>query len=462
MPRVISLLNCVWLGTALLLSSCARKPQEGGQATPEVLVSTPVSRPVTNYVEFIGRTDAVESVEVKARVTGYLTAIYFTPGTEVRGGERPIVSATRTIGLLLSPAVQAHMLTTAMLLPDQGDVLFEIDPRPYQADYDRAAGQVTLQESKLKLAIANLGRADELKKTPGAISQKEYDTYVASKEEAAAAVLAAQANLETYRLNLSFTKVRAAIDGKISRNLLTVGNLVTKDETLLTTIVTVDPMFAYFDVDERTFLTVQDAIRTGKIQMKGPGQAPVEMGLATETGFPHQGTIDFINNKLDPLTGTITLRGVFANPLWYTPGRLGPLAPQFALASFLGSMGGIPPALTAMGDMALLLKKAQSDPRPLTPGLFVRIRVPIGAPEPALLVIDRAIGTDQGLKYLFTVDVEDKVQYRRVTLGALQEDGLRVITSGLSRDERVITDGLQLVRAGMVVKPQERPMPTTP
>ena len=440
----------------LALPACGRPKMDSGVAVPDVTVSLPVQRAVTDYLEYIGNTDAVETVAVKARATGYLTQVNFTAGADVKGGEQLAVSAARIIGMMASPVAQSHVLTTSTLIPDQGDVLFVVDPRPYQADYDRANGQVILSEAKLDLANANLARAKELQKTPGAISQKEYDTYVASQKEANAEVIASKANLEVYRLNLSFTKVRAAIDGKVSRNYLTVGNMVTKDETLLTTVVSEDPMYGYFNPDERAFLAVQEARRTGRLALLQLGEIPVEMGLANEVGYPHKGYLDFVNNQLDKLTGTITLRGVFPNPREHVL----PPGPDYlpSVASVISGAVTLPSS--PFPCLGTVYAQSQYAPRKLTPGLFVRIRVPIGDPHPALLVIDRAIGTDQGLKYVYTVDAQNKVHYRRVTLGPLQDDGLRVISSGLEKNERVLIDGLQLVRSDMEVKPRVIEMPT--
>jgi multidrug efflux system membrane fusion protein len=206
----------------------------------------------------------------------------------------------------------------------------------------------------------------------------------------------------------------------ISRNYLTLGNLVTKDETLLTTIVSEDPMYAYFDVDENTMLRIQQAVRTGKIKPKKPGQLEVWMGLANQKGYPERGIVDFINNKVDPQTGTRVLRGVFANPLPKVGSRL------------------------------------------LTPGLFVRVRVPASEPHEALLVADKAIGADQGQKFVYVVDDKNVVQYRRVTPGALQDDGLRVV-EGLEKTDRVVIGGLQQIRPKETVKVNElKTMPTNP
>lgn len=389
----------------LCVAGCQRKPPAAAAEKPVVSVSTPVYRTdVIDFEDFIGRTDAVESVDIKARVSGYLTQIDFQSGTVVRGDEPYWSYGASMFGLLASPEHPALLAAAANFTRrGHGDLLFVVDPRPYQADYDRAAGQVLLAEAKLKLAIADYARALEIAKTPGAISQQDVDKYAASRDEARANVIASKANLESYRLNLEFCRITSPITGMTSRNYLTLGNLVTKDETLLTTVVSEDPMYAYFDVDENTMLRIQEAMRTGKIKARRQGELDVLMALANQTGYPEHGIVDFINNKVDPLTGTRTLRGVFANP------------------------------------------KPKVGPRRLTPGLFVRIRVPIGDPHPALLVPDKCIGADQGQKFVYIIDDKNIVQYRKVTPGALQEDGLRVV-EGLEKTDRVVMSGLQQIR----------------
>ena len=205
----------------------------------------------------------------------------------------------------------------------------------------------------------------------------------------------------------------------VKRSHFTVGNLVTQDQTLLTTVVSTDPMYAYFDMDEPTLLRIKRAINEGKIEVANDrSDVPILMGLQGEDGFPHKGAFNFINNVVNPSTGTIAVRGVFANP------------------------------------------KPEKGARLLVPGMFVRIRLPIGKPHPALLVIDRAVGSDQELPFVYVLDKDNKVQYRRVTMGPLQDDGLRVIESGLEKDDWVVTGGLQQVRPGMEVSPDEAPMPT--
>ncbi|HEX4590813.1 MAG TPA: efflux RND transporter periplasmic adaptor subunit, partial [Gemmataceae bacterium] len=345
--------QCYWaLGivTPLAMAGCAqRTPQVAPAEVPAVPVATPVQRQVTEHVDFTGRTDAMEKVDIVPRVTGYLVRIPFKAGSEVKAG----------------------------------DELFEIDPRPYKAQLDQAEGQVKLYQAQLQLAKTTLARDIEISKTPGAVSAQQLDQDRAAVDEADARVKAYQASTEVYKLNLGFTKVTSPIDGQVSRYYLTIGNLVNQDQTLLTTVVSLDPMWVYFDMDEPTLLRVRRAINEGRIKQPANGVFPVYMGLQGDDGYPHDGTIDFTNNQVNPTTGSIAVRGVFPNPK--------------------------PPGGTRL----------------LSPGMFARVRLPLGQPHQALLVIDRAIGSDQGLKYVFVVDAQNKAQYRRVTTGALQEDGLR-------------------------------------
>ena len=401
------------------LGGCHKPSQVAPAEPPAIPVSLPVSREVTDYVDFTGQTDAVQALNVTARVTGYIVQMPFKEGSEVRGDDRQLV-AVRVVGQLAAPLGPGPLLAAASLFPGQGkegDLLFEIDPRPYQAQLDQAQGQVYLYEAQLKLAKANYLRAKDVAKTPGAISPQDVDTYKAQQEQAEAAVKAAQASLEVFKLNLWYCMVTSPIDGQVSRYFLTLGNLVNQDQTLLTTVVSMDPMYTYFDVDEPTLLRVRRGINDGTIKSRQNGLIPVLMGLQGEDGFPHPGNVDFVNNQVNPTTGSISVRGVFSNP------------------------------------------KPQSGVRLLSPGMFVRIRLPIGQPHAALLVIDRAIASDQGQKYVYVLDAENKVQYRRITTGPLQDDGLRVI-KGLHADDRVVTGGLQQVRPGMEIRPDEAPMPS--
>jgi multidrug efflux system membrane fusion protein len=376
-----------FLGLCLVLAAtgCPQSTSKVAPAeAPTVPVSVPAEREVTDYVDFTGRTDAVESVDVRPRVTGYLIGLPFKEGAEVK----------------------------------KGDLLFEVDPRPYQAQLDQALAQVDLNEASYKLARTNYER-DLYLAEKDAVSPKQLDTDRAAVDEAKARIKAAQASTEVYKLNLAFCKVTSPIDGQVSRYYLTIGNLVNQDQTLLTSVVSLDPMYAYFDMDEPTLLRIKRAVNEGKIKPSAKeSDVPVLMGLQGEDGYQHKGYFNFINNQINPTTGSISVRGVFEN------------------------------------------KKPKGGTRLLVPGMFVRIRLPIGQPHTALLVIDRAIASDQGLKYLYVVDKDNKVQYRRIKTGALQEDGLRVIEEGVNADERVVVGALQQLRPRMQIQPEVIPMPT--
>ena len=381
-PRFFS---AAFLLLAALAGCAARKPQVAPAENPVVPVSLPVSREVTESVDFTGRTDAVNAVNIVPRVTGLLVRIPFKAGADVKKGE----------------------------------LLFEVDPRPYKAQLDQAVGQVNLYTAQLKLAQATYTRDKVIRSRDGAaVTQLQIDQDIAAVEAATAQIKTAEAAKDIYDLNLGFTKVTSPIDGKVSRSYLTLGNLVNQDQTLLTTVVSLDPIQAYFDMDEPTLLRIRRGIALGKIKRLQAGEAPVYMGLQGEEGFPHKGFVDFVNNQVNPATGSISVRGVFPNPQPKIGSRL------------------------------------------LSPGMFARIRLPIGQPAPALLVIDRAIGSDQGLKYVYVLDADDKVQYRRVTTGALQEDGLRVIAEGLKATDRVVVGSLQQVRLHGQVKPERIAMPS--
>ncbi len=393
----------VWGGVCLgglmlaLTMGCRRQPADAPPpAAPVVPVSHPVQREITEYIDYTGRTDAVSSVGIRARVTGYLVRSPFKEGELVKGPVKLFGATLR-----------------------EGDLLFEIDPRPYKAQLDQAESQVAVNKAQYDLAQANYGRSKGTFEK-GAGSKSDVDADLASVKSATALIASAQATVRLYQLNLDYTQVRAPIGGQVSRYYYTLGNLITQDSTLLTTVVSVDPMYAYFDLDERTLLRVRTAINQGKIKLPAQGTAlPVLMGLEGEQGaFPHPGTVDFVNNVVNPSTGTIALRGVFPNPL--------------------------PP----------------NGRRLLSPGMFVRIRLPIGQPHPALLVVDRALSTDQGQKFAYVVGADHKLEYRKVTIGALQDDGLRVIEDGLKPDDWVVIGALQQLKPKMEVDPEPTAMPT--
>jgi multidrug efflux system membrane fusion protein len=388
---------------------------------PVVPVSSPVEGEVTDYVFYTGRTNAVHSVIIQPRVTGFLVAAPFEEGKEVA----------------------------------EGELLFEIDPSPYKAQLAAATAQVKQSEASLGYAEATNARFKALaEKSPEAVGARELDQYKAQEAQAKANLDFAKANLESATLNLKWTKIYSPIAGRISRYYLTPGNLVNQDVTQMTTVVSMDRMHVYFDMDEPTLLRINRAINEGKLKSAGTGHsmprfaaslvgtmgtplgrrdtsfgaalkqvdvgptAFVELGLAGEEGYPHKGVINFWDNQVNPGTGSISVRGVVENPR--------------------------PP-----GGRHLLV-----------PGMFVRVRLPIGEPKDELLVIDRAVTSDQGLKYVYVLDDKNKVVARRVTLGSLQDDGLRVIAQGLKKEDRVLIGGLQQVRPGMLVQPESVTMPT--
>jgi RND family efflux transporter MFP subunit len=353
---------------------------------PTVVVSYPLLREVRDYEEYTGRTAAIDSVQVRARVGGYLDKINFKEGADVK----------------------------------QEDVLYEIDPRPYQAALAQAKAQVELQTAQLKFNEAVYNRNVRLLSSGQAVSVEDVQQSLAQRDTTQAALNAAKANVEQAQLNLGFTKVRAPINGRIGRTLVTRGNLIVADQTLLTTIVSLDPIYAYFDVDEPTVLRIRQLIREGKFKSARAGAiVPVSLGLATEEGFPHEGHVDFVNNQVEPSTGTLQVRAIFPNPK--------------------------PP----VGE------------RFLSPGLFVRVRVAIGAPYQALLVIQRALGMDQNLRVVYVLGDQDKVERRDVELGT-QQGALQVVQKGLGPKDRVIVSGIQHVRPGMAVNAQLEDMPASP
>jgi RND family efflux transporter MFP subunit len=374
-----------WRGTACIVGSlfclvgCTQRVSDPPkQQTPEVTVSKPVSREVTDYFEFPGQTEAVGEVEVRARVTGYLVKVNFVDGQNVK----------------------------------EGDLLYEIDPRPYQAALDKAEGERVRLLALADKAKADLARSKRLLPS-GAVSQDVYEQHVANLAVHKALIQAAEAAIRNAQLNVEFTKITSPINGRVSRTRITKGNLVQPgegDASLLTTVVTTNPIYVYFNIDEHVLLQYQElAFKTG--QDLHPNilkdlRLPIEIGLANEKGFPHAGILDFSDNKIDRNTGTKRARGVFENTKEY-----------------------------------------------LTPGLFVRVRTPFGVPHQALLVNDRAIGTDQRQKYLLTVNKDNVVEYRRVKVGRLL-DGMRVIESGLNPDDLVVVKGLQRARPGSTVQPK--------
>ncbi|MCY2987583.1 MAG: efflux RND transporter periplasmic adaptor subunit [Planctomycetota bacterium] len=374
----ISVLGILWAAGAIFLAGCEQNaPAVAKPPAPEVTVSQPVLREVTDYFEFPGRTAAVGEVEVRARVTGYLVKVNFEDGQDVK----------------------------------KGDLLYEIDPRPYQAALDRATGELARLKALLDKAKADVTRSERLRSL-AAISQDEYEQHVAQLAVYTASIQTAEAAVRDAELNLEFTTILAHIDGRVSRTRITEGNLIqpgTDDAAVLTTVVTTDPVYVYFNIDESALLKYE-GLAWGSGQDLRPKrikqlQIPVEIGLAHEVGFPHAGVLDFVDSKVDAKTGTIRARGVFDNAKQY-----------------------------------------------LTPGLYVRVRLPFGGRHPALLVSERAIGTDQKQKYLLTVTRENVVERRPIKVGSLQ-NGLRVVEGGIGSDDWIVVKGLQRARPGATVRP---------
>src|ERR1700756_3852629 len=353
------------------LVACNQAAPPKSPPPPTVTVSKPEEKLVENWSEFTGRTAAVNFVNVTPRVSGYIVDIPFKEGDLVH----------------------------------QGDLLFQIDPRPYQDAYDQAVGQLQRAQASQKLQDITFERQERLQST-GVIAKEDYDTALANKNTAAADVIASQAAVNAAKLNLEFTHVTSPIDGRVSRQLVNIGNLVQADSTRLTTIVSIDPIYAYFSMDELAALGYQRLIRQGKIASTQEGKVPVYLQLQDETGFPHEGTIDFSDNSFDPSTGTLLIRGLFPN----TDGFL-------------------------------------------TPGNFVRVRVASSMKYNALLVANRAIGSDQDHSFVYVVDSKNIARLRHIRTGELAE-GLRVVKSGLQPDDVVIINGIIKVRPDSPVKPQ--------
>lgn len=359
-----------------LLAGCSQPTAEPEQAPPPaVSVSRPIQREVAEWDEYTGRFEAVETVEVRARVGGYLEKVNFKDGSLVK----------------------------------KGDLLFVIDPRPYKAALGRARGELARAQARRDLAKNELARAQRLFEKR-VISEEAFDTRDKNLREAEAAVHAAQATVDEARLNLEFTEVRAPISGRIGRELVTEGNLVndgTGTATLLATIVSVDPIYVYFEVDEQAYLRHGARRRTGERGTLQEEANPVSVGLADEEGFPHEGRLDFLDNRFDPAVGTIRARAVVDNP------------------------DGL-----------------------LTPGLFARVKLPGSGKVPAVLVDDKAILTDQDRKYVYVLDADNRAQRRDIKLGRMAE-GLRIVTDGLSADDAVVVYGVQKIFfPGMAVIPQ--------
>ena len=348
---------------------------------PAVSAALPLTRTVDEWDEFTGRLVSPETVEVRARVPGYLQQVHFKEGGDVK----------------------------------QGDLLFTLDQRPYRAVVERARSELGAARARAELAAGEAKRAEGLAATR-AISTDTFETRQKTAAGAAEAVHSAEAALQAAELELEFTEVRAPISGRISNARVTAGNLVTggtsAGATLLTTIVSLDPMHCYLQVDEASALRYRQLYREGRRASALFGRIPAEMALGNEAGFPRKGEVDFVDNELDPATGTIRVRAVFPNP-----------------------------------------------DKLMAPGFFARVRIPGNGEYPAMLVRDSALGSDQGRAYVLVVDERNLAAFRPVKLGPLL-DGLRVVREGLSADDRVIVTGLMNARPGLPVTPQLVPMLT--
>ncbi|HKU16555.1 MAG TPA: efflux RND transporter periplasmic adaptor subunit [Steroidobacteraceae bacterium] len=357
------------------MSGCRSEATPATQApAPQVSVADALERNVTEWDEFTGRLEAVESVEVRPRVTGYIESVNFAEGSTVR----------------------------------KGDLLFVIDPRPYRAELSKAEAELARAVASAELAASDAARSEKLVDIK-AVSREEYDQRVNASREAKANVAAARAAVDSAKLNLEFTRITSPISGRVSKAAVTAGNLVTGGSnaaTLLTTVVSLDPMYVTFEGDEQIYLKYNELSRRGERPSSRDAANPVLMGLANESGYPHRGSMVFVDNQVDPRTGTIRARAAFENKDGF-----------------------------------------------LTPGLFARVKLLGHNSYQAVLVDDRAIGTDQSQKFVYVVDKDNKVTYRTVTIGRLT-DGLRIVQQGLQPGETVVVNGMQRIRPGAVVTPE--------
>jgi RND family efflux transporter MFP subunit len=363
-----------WMAVVACIFSAGCKPSTEAPAPappPPVTVATPVQKEIVEWDEYTGRTNAVESVKIRPRVSGYIDQIGFKDGQLVK----------------------------------PGDVLFVIDPSPYQASLNIATANLEDAQAQRELQQANYARAQKLFETK-VTSKEEYDTSLAKKNEAIAQFAQASAQVNLTQLNLNWTQVKAPIEGRISRQLVTKGNLVQADTTELTTVVSVDPIYAYFNVDERTVQKYLNQIQRGELQDPRATFMPVYLQVEGETGFPHEGVIDFVNNTYNASTGTLQIRGRFKN-----------------------------------------------EDASLYPDAFVRVRIAGTPKHEAILITDRAVASDQGQRFVLLVDENSIVQVRPVELGPVV-DGLRVVRNGLGPDDHVIVNGLVNARPGSKVTAQ--------
>lgn len=355
---------------------CAQ-PTPPPMPPPKVTVVQPIERDVTDWDEYTARLDAVDSVEIRPRVNGYLQSVHFQDGAIVQ----------------------------------KGDLLFQIDPRPYEASLRHAEAELALARTRLDLSKKNFARAGNLLQSH-AISQEESDIRESVLHQSEASVQLAQAEVDAAKLEVEFTRVMAPVSGRVGRKLVTDGNLISggvgTQGTLLTTIVSLDPIYAYFEADERSFLKYVRLARTGERPSSRDYKTPVRIGLADEEGFPREGHMDFVDNQLDRGTGTIVGRALIPNP-----------------------------------DLTL------------SPGLFARLRLPGSGVYHAMLLNDAAVGSDQAQKFVYVVKPDATVEYRQVTTGPLV-DGLRVVRQGLTSADWVIVSGVQRARPGLKVDAQHQ------
>ena len=360
----------------LALSGCGSSAAPPQMPPPQVSVAAVVKKDVTLWDEFTGRIEAVDKVEVRPRVAGYLDKANFEEGRRV----------------------------------SKGDLLFQIDDREYRAAHSRAVAEVERARSRAALAQRQLERSRQLVANK-LVARNDLDLREDELAQAQANIKATQAAAEQARLNLEFTRVTAPIDGRVGKALVTPGNLVAPGTTLLTTVVSMDPVYVSFEGDENTYLRYQGLERAGELPSAREAGNPVRMGLADEEGYPHEGTMNFVDNELDAGTGTIRARAVFSNK------------------------DGL-----------------------FTPGLFARVQLLGSGAQSALLINDRAVLTDQDRKFVYVIGPENKALRRDVKLGA-QVDGLRIVSQGLAPEDRVIVNGVQKVFfPGMPVDPQVVPM----
>jgi RND family efflux transporter MFP subunit len=367
----------VAIATALTLCGCRQQTQRTPTLPPTgVTVAQAIEKEVVNYQEYTGNTAAVGSVDIRARVSGYLSKVSFQEGAIVKAG----------------------------------DLLFVVDPRPYQAAVDQAQANVDQATAQLALAIGNYQRAEKLFQT-NVLDAQTYQTQLENRNQANATLLGNQAALETAKLNLDFTQIRSPIDGQTSIYNYTVGNLITGGDSsssgVLTTVVSIDPIYVYVNVDERGLLAYQEMVRTGKIILPKGGQTPIEMQLANENDFPHKGVVDFVDNQVDPTTGTIRVRGVFANK-----------------------------------------------DRVLRPGLFAQVRIAASPKYESLLISDLCVAYDQGQPIVYAIGSDNIATAKPVKLGAIF-DGLREVTEGIGPQDRIVVNGVVRLRPGAPVIAKE-------